>query len=434
MRGGSMRGIKGIACVILAVVLSIAVWAMPAFAEETATASVMRLEMTEGETQVRNSAGRVVTVRDGGKLYSGYELTTEEGYIWISLDEDKLIKLDWNTQVTVKKTGKNYEVLVEYGSIFFDVEKPLEEDETLDIRTSTLSTGVRGTMGIVSSQPKFSQAGEVPQRLVTVELLEGKVTLAFYPLSGGAIETHELTAGSLATLVSVQPGGGDIPYLPLSELTLVKRTAGEALAANPFVLVEFARDQALGERLLEAEVITREELDQLIKDSENLLNEANQAAKEKQQEEEDQFEQAVTQEPVTDPVFGNQTEEPAPTATVKPTATPGRTRPTATPTPTATPVPAATTAPSGGDAGGEGSGGGSKPATPTPAPTVPPERTVTFQYNGVQFATTTVQSGEAVEKPLIQPTAQGAWTSGGQEYDFTKSVEGDLTLVWQEQP
>lgn len=427
-----MKGIKRIVRIVLAALLTVTLCALPTYADDqTATASVMRLEMTEGETQVRNAAGREVTVREGGRLYSGYELTTQEGYVWISLDQDKLIKLDWDTQVTVKKTGKNYEILLEYGSIFFDVEKPLEEDETLDIRTSTLSTGVRGTMGMVTSQPKFSQGSESPERLVTVELLEGTVTLAYYPLDGGPIQTQELSAGTLATLVSTQPGKGEIAYLPLSELTLTQRTVGEALKANPFALMEFVRDETLRDRLLETEALTEEELNQLLEQAESLLKENNQAAAAERQEEQERFDQAVAGQPVTDPVFGPEQEEPVPTTTVQPTATPGRTRPAAvpTPTPTPTPVPVVTAAPAAGDSESDSD---SKPVAPTPTPT--PNRTVTFTYNGASFATVTVLSGQTIKAPLIQPTAQGAWTLEGTEYDFTQPVEKDLTLIWQVYP
>lgn len=120
-----------------------------------------------------------------------------------------------------------------------------------------------------------------------------------------------------------------------------------------------------------------------------------------------------------------------PTTTVQPTATPGRTRPAAvpTPTPTPTPVPVVTAAPAAGDSESDSD---SKPVAPTPTPT--PNRTVTFTYNGASFATVTVLSGQTIKAPLIQPTAQGAWTLEGTEYDFTQPVEKDLTLIWQVYP
>lgn len=41
------------------------------------------------------------------------------------------------------------ELYVRSGSLFFDVTEPLEEDESMDIRTSTMAVGIRGTSGWV---------------------------------------------------------------------------------------------------------------------------------------------------------------------------------------------------------------------------------------------------------------------------------------------
>lgn len=420
-----MRGIKGIIRILLTAVLMGALFALPVYCEETETpaADTMRLEKTEGEVEVENASGRSVTLREGGKLYSGYKVTTREGYAWISLDQDKLIKLDWDTQVTVKKTGAQYVVMLEYGKIFFDVEKPLEEDESLDIRISTLSTGVRGTIGVVESQPKLTGMNGSPLRYASVELLEGKVLLAFYPLEGESLETRELTAGTLAALESTQAGNGEIAYLPLSELTLTQRSAKTALEENPFALMEFVQNPALSERVIAGGGLTQEELDDLVNRAEELLKEKNDQDSDQRREEEAAREEALPSQPVTDPVFENPEATPSATPTATPRPGENGQKPIPTATPTVTPAPTASPA-----------GGGEDEPEDKPSQPVITQNTVVFKYGDKQFAQEEVNTGSKVEEPLIRPTAQGAWSLGGKEYDFSQPVKSDLTLVWRELP
>ena len=89
--------------------------------------------------------------------------TWEESYAWIDLDEVKLTKMDADSRVEVVKDGKDLEILVKSGSIFFNVTEPLAEDETMTIRTADLLVGIRGTCGWVDAEKK--QAA----------LLEGKI-------------------------------------------------------------------------------------------------------------------------------------------------------------------------------------------------------------------------------------------------------------------
>ena len=54
------------------------------------------------------------------------------------------------------------------GELFFNVTAPVEKDESLNIRTSTMVTGVRGTSGWVEAVNRFSS---------NVHLLEGTLTV-----------------------------------------------------------------------------------------------------------------------------------------------------------------------------------------------------------------------------------------------------------------
>ena len=124
--------------------------AAPASAAEDASAAAMRLTKTTGTVDVTNSRGRELSLRDDMRLYSGYHVETQEtSYAWISLDNTKLTKLDAVSELEVRKAGKELELLLNSGQLYFNVTEPLNNDESLSIRTSTMVTGIRGTSGWV---------------------------------------------------------------------------------------------------------------------------------------------------------------------------------------------------------------------------------------------------------------------------------------------
>ncbi|MEG1687178.1 MAG: FecR domain-containing protein, partial [Angelakisella sp.] len=133
-----------------------------AAAKETAVATTLRLKSIEGEVTLCNENGRTLTIRDNMKLYSGYTITTgTSSYAYVGLDDTKAIKLDASTSVEVRKRNKSLEVLVSSGAIFFNVTEPLKEDETMEIRTSTMITGIRGTAGMQSVSELYLLDGQV---------------------------------------------------------------------------------------------------------------------------------------------------------------------------------------------------------------------------------------------------------------------------------
>ena len=111
-------------------------------------ATTIELLRTQGEVDVADKDGKSVSIIEGLKLYSGYQVDTRsKSYAWINLDDTKLAKMDVQSQVEIQKEGSHLEVLVHSGSLFFHVTEPLEEDETMDIRNSTMVVGIRGTCG-----------------------------------------------------------------------------------------------------------------------------------------------------------------------------------------------------------------------------------------------------------------------------------------------
>lgn len=120
-------------------------------------AATMHLTRTDGSVNVFDESKKTISPTENLGLYSGYRIDTlEASYAWISLDQAKLTKLDQNTQVEIVKDDRALEIHVLEGSLFFHITEPLADDEALDIRTSTMITGIRGTCGWVESRPGYS--------------------------------------------------------------------------------------------------------------------------------------------------------------------------------------------------------------------------------------------------------------------------------------
>ena len=145
------------------------------------SAATMHLRKAEGTVAVSDSEGKAVEPQENLGLYSGYGVGTQaESYAWIDLDKVKLAKLDAGSEIEIAKEGKKLEINVKSGSMLFNVTEPLADDETMDITTSTMMLGIRGTCGWVTEN--------------TAALLEGTVTVT------AGDQTASIGAGEMVIL------------------------------------------------------------------------------------------------------------------------------------------------------------------------------------------------------------------------------------------
>ena len=208
--------------------------ALPAAAAETAAAATLRLEKAEGTVKVSNASGKSMTVTDGMRLYSGYTIATEKNsYAYVSLDSTKAVKLDASSKAEVRKSGKKLELNAVSGSLFFNVTAPVDKDESLNIRTSTMVTGVRGTSGWVVVIDRFTSR---------VHLLEGTLTVTSSEPATGQMRQATITSGQTATATLKgldQPG---------RQMTLTVTNLQEKQVPG-FVAVEVEKDPALQQKI-----------------------------------------------------------------------------------------------------------------------------------------------------------------------------------------
>ena len=137
-----------IIAVILVVIIGIIVGLL--LRKNAISATTMRVIRYEGTVNLKDD-GVLKTLRDNLRLNSGNEIDTEaQSLVSISLDETKVVTVDELSSADFTQNGKNLNLNLTKGSLYFDVQKPLAADENFDISTSTMIVGIRGTSGWVS--------------------------------------------------------------------------------------------------------------------------------------------------------------------------------------------------------------------------------------------------------------------------------------------
>ncbi len=118
-------------------------------------ANTMRLLRSEGTVSIEDSKGNTKPVMENLRFQSGDALVTgTDGLASVGLDETKIITLQNNSRSEFVKNGKQLELKLTKGAVFFNVTEKLRSDEKFEIKTSTMTAGIRGTSGIVYYDPE----------------------------------------------------------------------------------------------------------------------------------------------------------------------------------------------------------------------------------------------------------------------------------------
>lgn len=263
-------------CLTLMLILALG---LPAKAADTASGADLRLTATEGTVTLKNSSGKTLSVRDNMKLYSGYVLSTSaKSYAYVTLDSTKVVKLDASTKVEIRKSGSKLEMLVSAGKLFFNVKAPLSSGESLNIRTSTMVTGIRGTSGLVEVRDGETSA---------VSIYDGQVTVTTPNAAAeGGFQTATVAAGQTGTSLPVGSGSWqvnledvaaeDIPGFAAVELQKDPDLQQRVAEATDLPVAEIAAGAQ--ERLEQDEDEAQAELDQIAGEADDLPNRTSQAS------------------------------------------------------------------------------------------------------------------------------------------------------------
>ena len=148
--------------------------AVSAFAESY-TGDVLRLLRFDGDVAISDAQGNDRFVMENVRFSSGETLKTgTSSAASVSLDTDRIVSLDEETTVAFQQQGSHMEMHLEQGELFLDVSSKLDENESLDIHTTTLTVGIRGTIVAVSAHPD-----ESGKQVSCLMVLEGTAQASF---------------------------------------------------------------------------------------------------------------------------------------------------------------------------------------------------------------------------------------------------------------
>ncbi len=124
------------------------------------------------------------------RLNSGDDVkSAAKSYAFISLDDSKVVKLDANSEATIQKNGKKLEVSLLSGNLFFDVDKALGSNESFEIKSATMTMGIRGTCAQVERKADNS---------TSITLLDGTLSCTVTDPKSGKSQSVQLKAGEHA--------------------------------------------------------------------------------------------------------------------------------------------------------------------------------------------------------------------------------------------
>ena len=353
-------------------------------------------------------------------LISGDRVTLDKGELTLNADEDKFIYMEENTELILNATGtkQNSKTKIELirGAITNEIQHKLTGDSSYEINTPNSTMSVMGTIFYVKvyeeNGVKYTDVvvfdGNVATRLI---YKDGTVEEKVVPVSkGSAVTIYEDTKETDYLTDPAPIAFEELPVDVLHQLQDLIKEGNDVSITNEEIeqILKSIEGSADGKEGALEDGENSEE-GEGASDSQDGVGTASDDALAADEEEAETAENADdTQNPEDGDAAGENSDEQSqdgdsgntPAATAAPT-----TVPTATPTPTQ----AQETANQNNSS--DSSNG---------------QCTVTFMYNGSVFGTQSVQKGSKASEPSLSPSDSGDW-----DYDFSKTVEKDITVEWK---
>jgi hypothetical protein len=132
--------------VAVVIVASVLIWLFSA--DGPIRATTMRLLRMEGTVTLEEN-GENKTVKENLRFKSGDAVSTDvQSLVSVGLDDTKIVTLDEESRAEFQKAGKDLELTLTKGKLFFNVTEKLDADASFSIRTSDMVVGIRGTSGV----------------------------------------------------------------------------------------------------------------------------------------------------------------------------------------------------------------------------------------------------------------------------------------------
>ncbi|MBR0464248.1 MAG: FecR domain-containing protein [Clostridia bacterium] len=185
---------------------------------ESYSGSTIRLLRYEGDVEITDPAGSPRFIMPNARFSDGETLKTgPDGSASVSVDDGRILTLDAESAVTFAQSGNSLTLTLSEGSLFLDVAEKLDPGESLDIHTSNMTVGIRGTIVFVSTGhgAASASAGGLEEVLTTeasggittrLGVLEGHTEISYVDEMGAA-QSLEVQAGQMATLLDENEDG-----------------------------------------------------------------------------------------------------------------------------------------------------------------------------------------------------------------------------------
>ncbi|MBO4449183.1 MAG: FecR domain-containing protein [Clostridiales bacterium] len=184
-------------------------------------ARTMRLLRAEGTVSIEDQKGGTKPVTVDSRFQSGDAVSTgSDGIASIGLDDTKIVTLNNDSRAEFVKNGKQLELKLTKGAVFFNVTEKLKSDEKFEIKTSTMTAGIRGTSGVVY----YDEANGGNE---TIAVTDGAVEISATDPVSGETKTARVEGGQQLKVILSSSNGQrfeliveDIEINDLSEFTL----------------------------------------------------------------------------------------------------------------------------------------------------------------------------------------------------------------------
>ncbi len=182
-------------------------------------AASMKMVYSEGTVAVYDNEGYELEVEDNLKLQDGDSMKTEaDSLAYIALDQDRFVTLMQQSSAEFIKKGKKLKLDLTKGRIFFNIDNKLKSGESLDICTSSMIVGIRGTSGYIDTDEHGNEV---------VYMTSGTVTVSSTDKNAKPVE---VSAGEKLTATVNSDGEVEFEVEEYSLSSLPKEAANEILA------------------------------------------------------------------------------------------------------------------------------------------------------------------------------------------------------------
>lgn len=354
---------------ILAVSVIVVIVCVIIFSRNTYLAKSMKLVRAEGTVKIEQEGGKLRQIKKNARFQSGEALVTYAGSLAsVNLDDTKIITLQENSRAEFTKMNKQLALKLTQGALFFEVTQKLNADEIFEIKTSTITAGIKGTSGYFYTDEEGRE---------TLTVTDGKVIISAVNPETGERKYAEVSGGQrlVVNLYSESNKEHDTVELEVTDLVeeeledFVLKMLGDNERLLDRVCGYTGWDRAKLRELINAYIVSNLSISDTTPSSE----ESSEEPSEPETSPEDTETQGSKDNTPTPAPTDKETEKKDATPTPKPKATTApKAKATATPKPkpkaTSTPIPTTTTKPTETDptpGGGESdpSTGGSDPST-----------------------------------------------------------------------